>query len=894
MLAIHLHCYDARSRDFVRCKEAENHQTRNEVPVNKSTLRKTLLAASIAASTHVYAVSGVTDLTQDVSGDTEVALSLSEHGNVTLTGNAQRIEGEDGVGFEGVKINGNLVNNANITARGSAVDGLDLDISDDQNATRTEITGDIINNGNIDLTGAGAVGIVMDGVRANSLINNGNIDVLDDPDGVETDKARGIEIGNTKLAGDVINSGNIVATGESAKGITAFSNGADVNNQTKIGADVENKGNISVSGDNSIGIELDDVQFGHDILNSGGITANGANAIGITVDDTNYNAIVNTGLIIARGADSRGILVMDSTGPNSDLGNNGIVNSGNIVADGIAIQIGNRPGNGSGTDHFIITQNGGLIQGGEKSIDGNMQTILRFNGGTIAGDIEGLDSMQVNGNANFIGGEIEADDVQIKGGQLNLSNLHTDLTGNLSIASGAALQVRLSDSTNVNTPVVSVDGTASFAAGSKLNVTANPGDFTGTRQGTAYTLVSADDIQNAGLEVKSSSALLQVKSYQIGEQLVTAVVTGKTGNAAQDILKGQGSSSNALNAITPFVDSVMGNMSSDDQVFQAFANASEAELAKLAEQLAPQVNGGATQAAMGTQSLVSNAVNSRLGSSSGMSSGDVLQETGVWIKALHSDADQNRRNQIEGFNADTDGIIIGADGKLNDQTTLGLAYSYATSDVDSDDGNSTDVKSQALIAYGSWKQGPVFVDASLTYGKNDNESKRYIAGTTAKGDYDSDLFGLNVLGGYGFNVGDGYIVEPRAALRYSNLKIDGYTEKGSSAALSVGGQRIEVAELGAGVRFAKDFNVGNGTLKPEVTLMTYHDFAADQADTTSAFVLGGNAFVSNAAKPTRNSYEAGVGAEYNVGAMTFGASYNYLRKADFNADTFSLKARYDF
>lgn len=294
-----------------------------------------------------------------------------------------------------MKINGNLVNNANITARGSAVDGLDLDISDDQNATRTEVTGDIINNGNIDLTGAGAVGIVMDGVRANSLINNGNIDVLDDPDGVETDKARGIEIGNTKLAGDVINSGNIVATGERAKGITAFSNGADVNNQTKIGADVENKGNISVSGDNSIGIELDDVQFGHDILNSGGITANGANAIGITVDDINYNAIVNTGLIIARGADSRGILVMDSTGPNSDLGNNGIVNSGNIVADGIAIQIGNRPGNGSGTDHFIITQNGDLIQGGEKSIDGNMQTILRFNGGTIAGDIEGLDSMQV-------------------------------------------------------------------------------------------------------------------------------------------------------------------------------------------------------------------------------------------------------------------------------------------------------------------------------------------------------------------------------------------------------------------------------------------------------------------------------------------------------------------
>lgn len=868
--------------------------TRNEVPVNKITLRKTLLAASIAASTHVYAVSAPADLTLDVSGGSEVALSLTEHNNVTLTGNADRLEGEDGVSFEGVKINGNLVNNANIIANGSAVDGLDLDLSDDVSATRTEVTGDIINNGNMTLTGAGAVGIVMDGVRANSLINNGNITVTDAPDGIETDTAHGIEISNTKLGGDVVNGGNITVTGDSAIGISAFTNGILTEDLTAIAGDVINEGNISVTGTGASGITLSDIQFSHDVLNSGKITATGENAIGLNLDDSNYNTVHNSGSIIARGINARGIRTIDAEGPKVDLGTNGIINTGTIIADGIAIQIGNTPGAGDGSDHYIITQQGGLIQGGEKSIDGNMQTILRFNGGTIAGDIEGLDSMQVAGNANFIGGEIEADDVQIKSGQLNLSNLHTDLTGNLSIDSGAALQIRLSDSTNVNTPVVSVGGTASFAAGSKLNVTANPGDFSGSRQGTNYTLISADDIQNSGLEVKSTSALLSVSSYQIGEQVVTALVTGKTGSAAQDILKGQGSSRNAQSAISPFVDSVLGNMSSDDQVFQAFTNASDEELGKLGEQLAPQVNGGATQAAMGTQSLVANTVNDRLGSTSGLSSGDVLQETGVWVRALHSDADQNRRNQVAGFDANTSGIIIGADGKLNEQTTLGMAYSYATSDVDSDDGNSTDVKSHALIAYGSWEQGPVFVDASLTYGKNDNESKRHIAGTTAKGDYDSDLFGLNVLGGYGFIVGDGYIVEPRAALRYRNLKIDGYTEDGSSAALSVNGQRIEVGELGAGVRFAKDFAVANGTLKPEVTLMTYHDLIADQADTTSAFVLGGNAFVSNAAAPTRNSYEAGVGAEYSVGAMTFGASYNYLRKADFNADTFSLKARYDF
>ncbi|HBO6301742.1 autotransporter domain-containing protein (plasmid) [Pseudomonas nitroreducens] len=865
--------------------------------MSKSTLRKTLLAASIAASSQVYAASGVTDLTQDVSGSTEVGFNLTDHANVTLTGDAKRALGEDGVGFEGAKIRGDLINNADISAEGQYVDGLDLDVADlEGTIVTTDVAGDVINNGLIELTGEGSVGIVLDGANAKNLVNNGTIDVLDDSDSTGADKVRGIELGNSTLKGGVLNTGTIIATGDGAKGITAFSNGLGL---TTIGGDIENQGNLSISGDNSIGIELDNVKFGNNLLNNGGLSATGSSATSLLVDDTSYNSIVNTGGIVARsvgddGTHANAIVVMDSTGPQSYDGTNGIINTGNIIADGTAIKIGSRELSDVGTDTTFITQNDGLIRGGDNAIVGNQRTILHFNGGTIDGVISGLQAMDVNGAAEYTGNSIGSKEVRVKGGQLNLSELHTDISGNLSIDSGAALQVRMSDSTDVATPVVSVGGTASFASGSKLNVTANPDDFTGTRQGTSYTLVSANDIQNSGLAVESTSALLKIKSFQIGQKLVTAVVTSKDGEEAQDTLKDQASSRNAQNAIAPFVDSVLGQMSADDKVFKAFTTASEAELAKLSEQLAPQVNGGATQAAMGTQSLVSSAINTRLGSSSGLSSGDVLQETGVWVKALHSDADQSRRNSIEGFDASTNGIIVGADGKLNEQTTLGIAYSYASTDVDSDDNNSTDVKSQALTAYGSWEQGPIFVDASLTYGKSDNESKRHIAGTTAKADYDSDLFGINVLGGYGFNVGDGYIVEPRAALRYSNLKIDGYTEHGSSAALSVDGQRIEVGELGAGVRFTKDFAVGTGTLKPELTLMAYHDLIADQADTTSAFVLGGNAFVSNAAEPTRDSYEASLGTEYSVGAVTFGASYNYLRKADFNADTFALKARYDF
>lgn len=124
--------------------------------------------------------------------------------------------------------------------------------------------------------------------------------------------------------------------------------------------------------------------------------------------------------------------------------------------------------------------------------------------------------------------------------------------------------------------------------------------------------------------------------------------------------------------------------------------------------------------------------------------------------------------------------------------------------------------------------------------------------------------------------------------------IDSYREKGSSAALNVASQRYEVGELGIGARLAAAFDLGRGSLEPEARVMAWHDFIADRANTTSAFVLGGTPFTTSGASPVRDSYETSLGATYRVGAWSLGGSYNYLTKADFSADTFTAKVRYDF
>jgi outer membrane autotransporter protein len=87
---------------------------------------------------------------------------------------------------------------------------------------------------------------------------------------------------------------------------------------------------------------------------------------------------------------------------------------------------------------------------------------------------------------------------------------------------------------------------------------------------------------------------------------------------------------------------------------------------------------------MNGQSLVTNAIGNRASSGRGMSGGAFVKETGVWVRALTGKADQSMRNGVTGYDADSNGIAVGADGKLNERTTVGAAWSYLTTDVDGD------------------------------------------------------------------------------------------------------------------------------------------------------------------------------------------------------------------
>lgn len=725
-------------------------------------------------------------------------------------------------------------------------------------------------------------------------------DVFNNATFTGTSQNADVRLMNVTLAGNLVNQGKINVT---AAHPTAFPSGISLALNSNIAGDLVNNGDITVSGNAVVGLDVYLAKIAGEVNNNGNITVTGEKSEGMLFTSTQAR-VNNSGTITARGIDSMGIDIEKARFTGQMTGapsKSDINNSGTISAEGIGIRFRSLDTSG-GSNSLSITQTGGLIEGGTAAIsvddDNASSSYFYWEGGQVKGDLLGLSGVLVRGDAMFDGSTIRAGFVDIDGGRLTLLRPQTTIVGDLDMDSATArLRLLLDNNTLPNAPILKVTGNTYFSAGSQIELQARSDDFRTSAQGTRYTLINSgtwEDPQN--LSVVSSSALLEVKNFGIEGQDVKALVATRSDEVITQDLLGARGSRNAVNAIKPFKNTVLGQMDESDPVFQRFANAAtREELAKLAETLTPDVSRGAIHAATNSQNLVASAINRRASKArSGLSSGDVLAEQGVWLQALSSDANQDGRHGIDGYDANTNGIAVGADGKLNTDTTVGLAYSYLTSDVKSDLGSKTDVSGHALTLYGNWARDNFFVDTSLMYGWNDNESKRYIAGTRAKGDYDSEIFGVNALAGYTFQLDKQWLLEPQVGARYANVSMDSYREKGSSAALNVGSQRYEIGEMGLGARLAAAFDVGVGSLEPEAKLMAWHDFIGDKAGTTSTFVLGGTPFTTTGATPARDSYELGLGANYRVGAWTVGGTYNYLTSTGFDADTFSANVRYDF
>ncbi|MFN7755573.1 MAG: autotransporter domain-containing protein [Holosporales bacterium] len=276
----------------------------------------------------------------------------------------------------------------------------------------------------------------------------------------------------------------------------------------------------------------------------------------------------------------------------------------------------------------------------------------------------------------------------------------------------------------------------------------------------------------------------------------------------------------------------------------------------------------------------------------------------VWLQGFGQKATQNTRDFIQGYDATTYGIIMGADThEIFDSGTVGIAFNYGKAKIDSK--NAADarnnVDSYGVIVYGTHPvTETVFFDGQLGYNFNQIDSTRNnVGGTglTAKANYGANQYSARGLVGKDYQVGSGFMVTPTVSLTYTRLAVQGFTETGANGVnLKVNSSEYNILDLGLGVRAERVFTTASGMqIRPSAHAGYRYDMIGDKIQTTSTFTGGGPAFTTTGGEAQKSKFNIGGGI--GVGTLhdwQLSAEYDYEIQTDYSAHSGFLRASSPF
>lgn len=238
---------------------------------------------------------------------------------------------------------------------------------------------------------------------------------------------------------------------------------------------------------------------------------------------------------------------------------------------------------------------------------------------------------------------------------------------------------------------------------------------------------------------------------------------------------------------------------------------------------------------------------------------------------------KNRTNRPRADLGST-GVMAGLDYRLGPATLVGVMAGYDASEVRlTPNSQQSDVKSWFAGVYGSLALGPVYFDMHASYGKSDFDLFRRISIATfnaeSLADTDSEQWVLAGTAGISLQAA-GFEIEPYAGARYVNLDLDGFTETGNIAALTIDATDFESLQSIAGLRVGADIPMGSASLRPSIRGEWRHEFKNDDPRLiTGSF--GGAAPFGFTTTPLGDDY-AVVGAGFSVsgkGPLSFAIDY---------------------
>ncbi len=796
--------------------------------------------------------------------------------------------------------------------------------------------GTLTNSGSISSTGSNAV--QASGVSGSTINNTGTIATTDA-------SAAAILVGS---AATITNSGTISGV---AKGITVATGAA--------GTVINNTGTISISGTGSTNAAID-IAANTAITNSGNITATGAAqairvASGVSASATTINnqaggvikttgtgnaitiaspitSITNAGTIESTAGTA---IALTATGRITS----GITNTGSIIggggtaidnsASGNALTINNsgtitgdiRLGSGAN----VVNATGGTISG--QIIGTGSANTVNYSGTTTANGITGVSAVNHTAGVLTVASGISATTVTNSGGTLKITSNKT-ITGNFTQTAGGTYETAVTARTTA--AVLNVTGTATLADSSTIHAQIADGvqlqasdAFTvmtaGTLTATAANLTVTDNDPYVILTAsKTATTLTLTASIADTAAAQSAILTSagftSTGNGTGGLgaSVGGGTGGTNLTSTLASYNSLLGSLRSSNfaqynAANNALAGRTGTDFARALQTLQPAaaVAGGTSQGTVAGTAAGGSVVLARLDSNrsaeAGMSAGDKYSRNAkAWAQPYGSSTSQDKKSGVDGYDADTYGILFGGDVNIMENTRAGIAIGYNNTEVDATGlsaGSGSETDGYEVKIYGSYALNNYFIDGLLGTQFGQTDVRRFSSGLneTARASYDSWMYNARIAAGYNFKQAGGLTLTPNVGFNYTYLDNDGYTERGSTINNRVNGSDFTGATSELGLKAAYAIKRTTGTLTPEVRASWLHEFGDSEFSNTSTFTGGGSSYKTTGAKIDEDAARFGVGLGFQtLGNTTISGDVDYINRDTSEAIAGKLNVKVPF
>ena len=250
-----------------------------------------------------------------------------------------------------------------------------------------------------------------------------------------------------------------------------------------------------------------------------------------------------------------------------------------------------------------------------------------------------------------------------------------------------------------------------------------------------------------------------------------------------------------------------------------------------------------------------------------------------------------------GFDLDSGGVTAGVDYRFADHFAAGISLGYANTTAGLSNGGKVDVDGGRFGAYATYFDRGLHLDAAVSGGINSYRTRRATPNNTvATGSPEGSEVNALFAAGYDWKF-RGLTIGPTASFQYTNVQLDGFTETGGFAPLSVAKKNADSTRSALGMHATFDVKMGRAILRPEVRAAWQHEFGDTSYSLTSTFAtLGGSAFTAAGPVTGRDSLLLGGGFSvvWNERFSTYVYYDGELGRSNYDSHNISAGVRMKF